>query len=186
MDNEQKSQEVSLPESAKNEKTTSVEKSSLQQWPANSRECQCLQLFGDREAFMIYFNPDRQVEYCQPFWLERIFCGSAPEFVLVWRVYGRGCLESWLMIQLDDLNSYLAPQDRMSTRQIEQAAGVIANQFFYLKVTEFMLFMQRLKAGFYGHFYGRPDLLRLTSALQEFLKYRENVVKAIEREKRRP
>ena len=185
MDNEQKPQEVSQPENVKSEKTTHVEKSSLQQWPANSLEEACLRRYGDRERFMVFFNPDRQNYFCQPRFIDYIFCGVAPEMNVVERAYGRGCLESWLMIQLADLNEWLSPQERFSTRQLEQAAGIIANQFAQLKISEFMYFMQRVKAGHYGHFYGHPDLLRLTAALQEFVKYKMRMTDIIERERKR-
>ncbi len=155
-----------------------------QRWPANSAEGLCLRRYGDRERFLRLFNPGRQNELCHPSHLEFIFCGVAPELGMVERVYGRQCLESWLMIQLADLQEYFPSQDRLSTQQLEQAAGLIANQFAMLKISEFMYFMQRVKAGHYGHFYGRMDLIRLTAALQDFVSFSARATTRIQNERR--
>lgn len=155
-----------------------------QRWPANSAEGLCLRRYGDRERFLRLFNPGRQNELCHPSHLEFIFCGVAPELGMVERVYGRQCLESWLMIQLADLQEYFPSQDRLSTQQLEQAAGLIANQFAMLKISEFMYFMQRVKAGHYGHFYGRMDLIRLTAALQDFVGFSARATTRIQNERR--
>lgn len=155
-----------------------------QRWPANSAEGLCLRRYGDRERFLRLFNPGRQNELCHPSHLEFIFCGVAPELGMVERVYGRQCLESWLMIQLADLQEYFPSQDRLSTQQLEQAAGLIANQFAMLKISEFMYFMQCVKAGHYGHFYGRMDLIRLTAALQDFVGFSARATTRIQNERR--
>ena len=155
-----------------------------QRWPANSAEGLCLRRYGDRERFLRLFNPGRQNELCHPSHLEFIFCGVAPELGMVERVYGRQCLESWLMIQLADLQEYFPSQDRLSTQQLEQAAGLIANQFAMLKISEFMYFMQRVKAGHYGHFYGRMDLIRLTAALQDFVSFSARATTRIQNERK--
>ena len=100
-----------------------------QQWPANSAEGLCLKRYGDREHFLKFFNPGMQNYFCQPRFYDYIFCGGAPELGVVERAYGRPCLESWLMIQLADLFEFFSSQDALTTQQLEQAAGLIANQF---------------------------------------------------------
>ena len=155
-----------------------------QRWPANSAEGLCLRRYGGRESFLKIFNPGRQNELCHPNYVEYIFCGVAPELGMVERVYGRQCLESWIMIQLADLQEYFPSQERLSTQQLEQAAGLIANQFATLKISEFMYFMQRVKAGHYGHFYGRMDLIRLTAALQDFVGFSARCTTRIQNERR--
>ena len=155
-----------------------------QRWPANSAEGLCLRRYGDRERFLRLFNPGRQNELCHPSHLEFIFCGVAPELGMVERVYGRQCLESWLMIQLADLQEYFPSQERLTTQQLEQAAGLIANQFPLMKISEFMYFLQRVKAGHYGHFYGRMDLIRLTAALQDFVGFSARATTRIQNERR--
>ena len=155
-----------------------------QRWPANSAEGQYVRLYGDRESFLKLFNPGRQNELCHPRYVEYIFCGVAPELRVVERVYGRQCLESWIMIQLADLMEFFPSQERLTTQQLEQAAGLIANQFALLKISEFMYFMQRVKAGHYGHFYGRMDLIRLTTALQDFVVFSARTTTRIENQRR--
>ncbi len=155
-----------------------------QQWPANSAEGLCLKRYGDREHFLKFFNPGMQNYFCQPRFYDYIFCGGAPELGVVERAYGRPCLESWLMIQLADLFEFFSSQDALTTQQLEQAAGLIANQFSRMKISEFMYFLQRVKAGCYGHFYGHPNLLHITVALQDFRNYADRCADAIERERK--
>ncbi|MCR5433402.1 MAG: hypothetical protein K6F20_03290 [Bacteroidaceae bacterium] len=155
-----------------------------QRWPANSAEGLCVRRYGDRESFLKNFNPGRQNELCHPRYVDFIFCGVAPELGVVERAYGRPCLESWLMIQLADLQEFFPSQERLTTQQLEQAAGLIANQFPLMKISEFMYFLQRVKAGHYGHFYGRLDLIHLTAALQDFQAFSARCTRRIQNERR--
>lgn len=51
-------------------------------------------------------------------------------------------------------------------------ANVIATEFYYLSVTELMLFFHRFKSGRYGRFYGSVDPLMITTSLRDFIKER--------------
>lgn len=52
--------------------------------------------------------------------------------------------------------------------QIEEVARVIISEFYYMKLSEIMLFFAYFKAGRYGNFYGCVDPLVITTALQRF------------------
>ena len=56
-------------------------------------------------------------------------------------------------------------------------------QYFYLKVTEVMLFFYWLKSGRYGEFYGTVDGQRILGALPLFLRDRKDIREKIERER---
>jgi hypothetical protein len=131
-----------------------------------------LNKYGDAINFLTVFNPDKQVEYAEN--ELRCFSGTAPVLYRVSKTYGRNIAENWLEIQLYDLSEYSGCKDKFDTKQVEQVAKVILLNYGYLKVTEFMVFFQKFKAGNYGKFYGSVDGLVITSALHEFINYRAN------------
>lgn len=63
-------------------------------------------------------------------------------------------------------------------------ANVIATEFYYLSVTELMLFFHRFKSGRYGRFYGSVDPLVITTSLRDFLYERAIAYDRHEQEKR--
>lgn len=87
---------------------------------------------------------------------------------------------SWLMAQLYDLSEYCGVKDKLSSRMLTQCARVISANYYYLKVTELLLFFSRFKAGRYGHFYGSVDPLVIMQALREFIAERNDMIDEIE------
>jgi hypothetical protein len=60
---------------------------------------------------------------------------------------------------------------------------MIRTEFGYLKATEVMLFLWRLKGGHYGEFYGSVDIQRVMRALRgKFSDERANILDAYESE----
>lgn len=86
----------------------------------------------------------------------------------------------WLIPQLYDLSEYCGVKDKLEGKSLEECASVIASEFYYLKVSELMLFFHRFKSGRYGKLYGSVDPLAITTSLREFLKER---AREIERRK---
>lgn len=78
----------------------------------------------------------------------------------------------WLIPQLYNLSEYCGCKDKLQGKPLEECAFVIAAEFYYLKISELMLFFHSFKAGHYGRFYGSVDPLVITTALREFLKER--------------
>lgn len=70
----------------------------------------------------------------------------------------------------------------MTPGQYEELAYIIASEFFFLKISELMLFFHRFKAGRYGRFYGSVDPMVITSALHEFVRERANALEQHERD----
>ena len=86
----------------------------------------------------------------------------------------------WLIPQLYDLSEYCGVKDKLEGKSLEECASVIASEFYFLKVSELMLFFHRFKSGRYGKLYGSVDPLAITTSLREFLKER---AREIERRK---
>nr|DAQ98661.1 MAG TPA: hypothetical protein [Caudoviricetes sp.] len=146
----------------------------------------CLARYGDRENFMCLFNPDRQVEFGEH--PNRCHFGSAPTLGTLRQAYGKNMPTSWLVPQLLNLSEYCGCKGKLTNAQLEECARVIANEYFYLKTTELMLFFSRFKAGRYGRFYGNVDPMVITSALVVFRRERAEAIarhEAEEREKER-
>lgn len=79
---------------------------------------------------------------------------------------------AWLMAHLHDLSEYCGCKDKLAGQPLRQCASIIASDYYYLKVTELMLFFNRFKLGRYGRFYGSVDPLVITTALRTFVDER--------------
>lgn len=91
----------------------------------------------------------------------------------------------WLIPQLYDLSEYCGCKDKLRGRPLEQCASIIALEYFYLKVSELMLFFHRFKSGRYGRFYGAVDPLVITTSLRDFIRERNDAYAVHEQEKRK-
>ena len=137
------------------------------------------QRYGDASNFMLVFNKNiQQLTAANP---ERAYTGTAPSFTLVCCTYNKQVLITWIMAQLENLNDFVGVAQKMNLMQMEELAQIIAVDYHYLKVTEFHLFLHRMKAGWYGEFYGTIDPLKITNGLLQFSKERVNEISTYER-----
>lgn len=128
---------------------------------------------------MLRYNPAHQYAIT-PDNEEDCWFGKHPTLAEVRRDYGDNAPVMWLVAQLYELCEYTGVR-KMSADQTEAVARVIASEFFYLKLTELMLFFKRLKAGRYGRFYGTVDTMQITTSLQDFVRERAQVYDRWER-----
>lgn len=85
---------------------------------------------------------------------------------------------------LYDIQEYCGTKTKWSTNQLSQLAHMIAREYFYLKVTELMLFFVRFKGAHYGRFYGVEDPMVVTCALRTFISERNDIIARCEQEQR--
>lgn len=90
----------------------------------------------------------------------------------------------WLVPQLYNLSEYCGCKEKLQGKSLEECAYVIATEFYYLKISELMLFFNRFKAGRYGRFYGSVDPVVITTSLRDFLNERAFAYEKHEQEKR--
>lgn len=109
---------------------------------------------------------------------ERSIFGEAPTLAVMRKAYGEGFPASWLMPQIFDLVVYSNSKGTLNERQAEFLAEAIANEYFFLKASELLLFFYRFKLGRYGHFYGVVDPMKVTQALAEFVRERNAAIDA--------
>lgn len=129
-----------------------------------------VQRFGDAKKFAETFNPDLQ-KHCASN-IERTFTGSAPTINHLMHSYKDEQVRIWIMIQLEDLNTFAGTKNKMNPRQMMMICDILITEYRYLKASELLLFFFQFKSGKYGELYGSVDPLRITSALVEFASYR--------------
>ena len=133
-----------------------------------------LQKAGEAEAFLQMYNPSYQLEICDD--PGKCFFGDFPTLADIKRDYGKNVSMAWLVPQMFNLSEFCGVKEKMSKEQLKDTAYVIATEYYYLKVSELMLFFHRFKAGRYGRFYGNVDPLVITSALREFCEERKTAI----------
>ena len=126
--------------------------------------------YGNLVNFMTLFNPD--IQYIMQQDKEDCYFGRYPTLARLNKEYCNTASVQWLNIQIYNLNEYCGVKDKMTQQQILDCARTISGMYYYLKVSEFMLFFFRFKSGAYGKFYGSVDPMVITDALNKFCKER--------------
>lgn len=127
------------------------------------------------------YQPDVQYRIADR--ADRCFTGKAPTLAAVRRDYGAEAAVKWLEIQIHDLAAYAGVRDKLTDAQSQVAAYTILATYYYLKLSELLLFFLRFKSGRYGRFYGAVDPLVITSGLQTFVRERRDALFRIESER---
>lgn len=120
------------------------------------------------------FNPAAQMKLCAD--VQDCLFGDYPTLSHVKVCYGDNAPKMWLIPQLYNLSEYCGVKDKLQGTALEETAFVIATEYFYLKVTELMLFFHRFKSGRYGRFYGNVDPLVITTSIREFIHERNHEI----------
>ena len=140
-----------------------------------------IERYGDKQNFMLTFNPSVQkLAGRRP---ERAFFGEAPSLAIMRQTYGDGFPGTWLLPQILDLVAFSNSKGTLSGEQAEFLAEAIANEYYYLKASELMLFFYRFKCGTYGKFYGNVDPMMIMQGLKQFMKERAVEIERHENEK---
>ena len=145
--------------------------------PDYSQKMMLVKKYGEREAVLTQFNPSYQREICTS--ADTCYFGDYPTLAEL-KGYGKNFPTAWLIPQLYNLSEYCGCKDKLQGTPLEECAFTIAAEFYYLKISELMLFFHRFKAGRFGRFYGSVDPLVIVTSLREFLRER---IYAIERRK---
>lgn len=149
----------------------------------NSSPQTSLSRAGDFTKFMTSLNPVRQLEICAS--TDDCIFGGYPTLAEVKRDYGSNAATAWLIPQLFDLSEFCGCKGKITDDQMRQVATIIANTYYYLKVSELMLFFYRFKSGRYGKFYGAVDPLVITTSLRTFILERNDEIARHDAEEQR-
>lgn len=137
--------------------------------------------FGCRSEFMEKVNPTTQAAFLRR--PELSVTGDYPTLRALNDEYGASFAEQWLLPQIADLSLFTGAKNLDKRKQME-LAQTMAAEYYYLKVTEFLLFFARFKSGRYGRFYGAVDPMVITCALREFVSERNDIIARTEQERR--
>ena len=112
--------------------------------------------------------------------------GNAPTLAVVRRDYGAEIARKWLVIEVGDFNNFIgiSEEKKMPLEVMKSLADMIMSRYYYLKLSEVMLFFMRLKYGDYGEMYGSVDALRILSAMRKFITQRNNIIVKEEQKER--
>ncbi len=141
-----------------------------------------LAMYPDRETFFKAFTPDKQIRLRED--IDKCFFGDAPSLSVLNATYGRQTAAMWLIPQLYNLSEYCGCRDKLQGNPLKECASIIASEFWFLTVTEIMLFFVRFKSGRYGRFYGSVDPFVIMTALRSFLDERAAAIERHEDEQR--
>lgn len=135
---------------------------------------------------MTEFNPSVQDIICSD--KELCYFGDFPTIAEINNRFSVDTSAAWLIPQLTDLSEFCGCKEKLQDRPLEECAFLIAQNYYYLKISELMLFFSRFKLGCYGIFYGSVDPLKIMQALRQFVIERNAAYSArqaeAEREKR--
>lgn len=139
--------------------------------------------WGTIEDFATAHNPDTQLSICKD--ADECWFGQYPTLARLDSEYGRNSASYWLVPELANLSEFCGCREKLTGPQLKECAVIIAQQYYYLKTSELMLFFYRFKAGRYGRFYGSVDPLVIMQALREFARERNEAYDRHEGEVRR-
>ena len=125
--------------------------------------------YHDTQGLLAKANPSMQRWCVQN--TEQCFFGDFPSLSQL-KALSPNTPSLWLIPQLVDLSEYCGVRDKLTDSQLEDLAYIIAQKYYFLKISELMLFFFQFKSGQYGRFYGTVDPLIITTALREFCKER--------------
>lgn len=111
------------------------------------------------------------------------YFGNYPTLAELNTTFDNRFSSAWLMAQLYDLSEYCGCKEKLSGVPLRQCANIIASDFYYMKVTELMLFFRRFKSGSFDKFYGVIDPLIISVSLRSFVKDRAIAYRKREQEK---
>lgn len=140
-----------------------------------------LRLHGDAQQMMTKFNPSVQL-YAVTHPEYSVTNTSVPSLSVVSSVYGPKVTQAWLEIQLRDLMEFVGVKDKMSPMQIMQTATIILTKYYYLKLSELMVFFMKMKSGEFGEFYGVVDPQKILSVFPQFLWWRGMMIEKVAKE----
>lgn len=130
------------------------------------------------------FNPSLQYKcYAHP---ERCVSGSAPTLAEVNRDYGEQVALDWIVIELNDYQGFVGVKEENKAK-LDVVCGLsrmILGRYYYLNLSELMLFFQKLKYGDYGEMYGCVDAVRILRALRSFVFDRNIIIDKMEQAER--
>ena len=128
------------------------------------------------------YNPSIQTKCIK--YPERCISGNAPTLIALKKMYGEELPIDWLKLEINDFLNYVGVKEdnKLVPEKINELSELILARFYYLKLSELLLFFCKLKYGDYGEVYGYVDPMRILKALKSFVEYRNTIISRLEQE----
>ena len=120
------------------------------------------------KEFLNNYNSSFQTHLCSnPY---DCWFGHYPTLADLNRHYKAEVAQMWIIEELTDISEYVGVKDKFTSHQLDSCAAVIYMNFYFLKISELMLFFFKFKSGQYEEFYGAVDPLAIVNSLWEFVR----------------
>lgn len=135
------------------------------------------------EKLMMTYHPGNQIAFSK--YPERCVTGKSPTLIDVKKKYGLSNAKKWIVIEINDYQNFccIKEDNKMDDNVVNELSSMIIANLFYLKLTEVMLFFQRLKCGIYGEIYGCIEPSRIMRALRTFINERSIILDNYDKKK---
>lgn len=134
---------------------------------------------------LIKYAPNIQTKVCND--AERCVLANTPTLAEINRDYDKLAAVAWLIPQLTNIAEFSNCQATLNKNQIRECAEMIVAEYYYLKLSELLLFFYRFKQSRYKQFYGFVSPMAILSSLPAFIRERNTILEkdeAIKREER--
>ena len=133
------------------------------------------------KPLLVAYAPNRQVAISAD--KKDCIMGDYPTLAGVNAQYGDNRVaKAWLIPQITNLVEFANRKSIITEEQVIDCAGIILNEYYYLKLSELMLFFHWFKAGRYEHFYDTIDPMVILASLRSFVKERNQLLTMYEKE----
>lgn len=106
---------------------------------------------------------------------------DAPTLTYLDLCFGNGSSTMWLVLWVSSVFASCGFVQGQVTDQMKvDTANSIKQEYYYLKVSELVVFFKKFIAGKYNVFYGTPNPQVITKSLVSFINDRESVVESVE------
>lgn len=132
------------------------------------------EIYKDGKSVVDAFSPSNQYSVVQN--EHDVWFGMYPTLATINIAFPQ-ISEGLVVMMLNDLEKYICANKKLDKDQFIQLSQMIVLEFYFLKISELMLFFWKCKSGKIGKFYGQIDPLNLLGWLRNFVyDYRWNAI----------
>lgn len=133
---------------------------------------------SELKEILIDYAPNKQYALCRD--KELCYFGTSPTLAELNRDYDPIAAQAFIVPQLTNIAEFSNCKQTLSPNQIRECADMIATEYYYLKLSELMLFCYKFKNGEYGQFYGSVSPMTIMTSLRQFTRERNDALAAHE------
>lgn len=124
------------------------------------------QTYHDADTFVEAWMPERQ--NCYLIDEQTAYMGSYPTITDARLAFGENSVKRVILRHGAFLNEFTNVGNKLNPMQLSMLADTITANYYWLKLSELMLFFAKLEGGMYGKFYGAVDNMAIMDALHQF------------------